>query len=81
MDRVGVGDIRDGDGDGLNWWGDNVSYVTLGTDPNYPLAYAPVLELHHPIMSKLWDPRGRLEIEIEIERQRETNTYNSQQNQ
>ena len=27
--------------------------VILGTDPNAPLAYAPILELHHPIVSML----------------------------
>ena len=32
---------------------DNILTTTLGTDPNLPLAYAPGLELHHPIMSKL----------------------------
>ena len=44
------GDGQDGYGDGLNWWEDNVADVILGTEHNAPLAYAPVLELQHPIM-------------------------------
>ena len=27
--------------------------ITLGTEPDAPLAYAPGLELHHPIRSML----------------------------
>ena len=34
-----------------------VTNVTLVTDPNAPLAYALVLEHHHPIMSTLGDLR------------------------
>ena len=43
----------DGDGYGLNWWEDNVVNIILGTEPNAPLAYAPGLELHYPIISTL----------------------------
>ena len=32
---------------------DNVVNITLGTEPNAPLAYDMGLELHHLIMSKL----------------------------
>ena len=39
---------------------DTVANVILGTEPNAPLAYAPVLELHHPIMSMLGGHRGQL---------------------
>ena len=38
---------------------DTVVNINLGTDPNAPLAYAPVLELHHPIMSKFGGHRGQ----------------------
>ena len=40
-----------------------VTNVTLGTEPNAPLAYATGLEPHHPIMSKLGEPGGPLERE------------------
>ena len=53
------------DEDGLNRWEDNVAYVTLGTEPNAPLAYALEMELHHPTISKLGEPGGRLERERE----------------
>ena len=61
------GDGRDGDGDrdGLNRWEDTVANVILGMEPNSPLAYAPLLELHHPIMSMLGGHGGRLERERE----------------
>ena len=42
-----------GDGYRIIQWEDNVSNLTLGTEPNAPLAYAPGLEHHHPIMSTL----------------------------
>ena len=45
----------------MSWWDDNVANLTLGTEPNVPLAYAPGLEHHHPIMITLGDPGGRLE--------------------
>ena len=67
----GIGDGWDGGEDGLNWWGDNVANITLGTETNDPLAYAPVLEHHHPIMSTLGETRGRLEIERETEMPRD----------
>ena len=48
-----------------------VANIILGTDPNAPLSYAMVLELHHPIMSMVGGNRVRLERdigrEIEIE--------------
>ena len=50
----------------LSRWEDNVAHVTLGVEPNAPLAYAPVLEHHHPIMSMIGYPGGRLERLIEI---------------
>ena len=40
-DRGVGGDIKGGDGDGLNRWEDTVANLILGTDPNYPLAYSP----------------------------------------
>ena len=58
------------DEDGLNRWEDNVAYVTLGTEPNAPLAYALEMELHHPTISKLGEPGGRLERERESVRLR-----------
>ena len=64
-ERGWVGDRQDGGGNGLNKWEYNVSRVTLGTDPNAPLAYAPALELHHPIISKLLYPRVQLDRGIE----------------
>ena len=51
-----------GDRDRLSRLEDNVAHVTLGTDPNAPLAYAMGLEIHHPIMSTLRDPGFGLEI-------------------
>ena len=50
---------KDGDGDRLNLWEDNVANATLGTEPNAPLAYALGLEHHHPIMSMLGEPGGQ----------------------
>ena len=38
---------------------DTVVTTTLGTEPNDPLVYAPGLELHHPIMSKLGEHGGQ----------------------
>ena len=58
-DGGGGGDRRDRDGDGLCWWEDNVAHIILGMDPNDPLAYAPGLEFHHPIMFMLGDPGGQ----------------------
>ena len=40
--------------------------ITLRTEPNSPLAYAPVLELHRPIMSTLGAHGGQLERERDI---------------
>ena len=61
--RSGGEDRQERERGGLSWWEDNIAHVTLGTDPNAPLAYAPGLELHHPIMSMLGEYRGRLERE------------------
>ena len=60
-DGGGGGNIRDRDG--LNWWEDNIANITLGTEPNDPLAYAPVLQHNHPAISTLVDPRDGLERE------------------
>ena len=38
---------------------DTVVTITLETEPNATLAYAPRLEIHHPIMSKLGEHRGQ----------------------
>ena len=59
-DGWGGGDGRDGDGDRLSQWEDNVANVTLRTEPNVPLAYAPRLGHHQPIMSTVGDTRGQL---------------------
>ena len=40
-----------------------VTNVTLGEEPNEPLDYATGLELRLPIMSKLGEPGGRLDID------------------
>ena len=66
MDRGVGGDGRYGDKDGLSWWEDNVSHVTLGADHNAPLVYALVLELHHPSMSNFGEQGDQLEREREI---------------
>ena len=51
----GRGDGRDEDGDRLNWCEDNVANIPLGTEPNTPLSYTPVLEIHHLITSMIGD--------------------------
>ena len=58
----GVGYGWDGDGDRPSRWEDNVAHVTVGTEPNNPLAYAPGLQYHHPIRSSPGGPGGQLEI-------------------
>ena len=60
-DGGGRGDGQDGGGDMLSRWEYNVANVTLGTDPNDPLSYAPGLEHHYPIMSTLGETRVQLE--------------------
>ena len=61
----GVVEGQYGDGDRpIIRWDYTVSNIILGTEPNDPLAYAPVLKLCHPIMSMLGGHRGRLEIDI-----------------
>ena len=57
----GERDRRDGDGR-LIKWDDTAENIILGTEPNAPLAYAPGLELHHPIMSTLGAHGVQLEI-------------------
>ena len=64
--RRGGEDEEEGNGDGLNRWEDTVENVILGTEPNAPIAYAPVLELHQAIMIMLVGNRGRLYIYIYI---------------
>ena len=50
----GGGDGQYGDRDGrLIRWEDTVANVVLDTEPNAPLAYAPGLELHRPIIIML----------------------------
>ena len=61
MDRRG-GYGQASDGYGLIIWEDTAANLILGSDHNAPLAYAPVLELHHPIMSMIWGHGGRLDI-------------------
>ena len=43
-------------------WGDTVANVILRMEPNSPLVYDMVLELHHPIMSMLGGNGGQLDI-------------------
>ena len=63
IDGGGEVDRWDGDGDTrLMKWEDTVANVTLGMDPNYRLAYAPVLEIHHPNMSTFGAHKYQLEI-------------------
>ena len=58
----GVGGyIWDGYGDRLSQWGDNVANITLGTETNAFLAYNPVFEHHHPIISMVGDLGYQLE--------------------
>ena len=45
---------------------DNLSKVTLGTEPNDPLNYSPGLEHHYPIMSALGYIGGQLDRDIYI---------------
>ena len=62
-----VGDGQDEDRyQRLIKWEDNVANITLGTEHNASLAYAPGLEPHHPIMSTLGAHGGQLYIYIYI---------------
>ena len=59
-DGVGRGDGRGRHCNGqLVKWEDTVVTINLQTYHNYPLAYDPVLELHHPIMSKIGEHGGQ----------------------
>ena len=61
----GGADGWDGNRDGqLIRWEDTTANVILGMEPNAPLAYAPGLEMHHPIMSILGGGRCQLEREV-----------------
>ena len=62
--RGGYG--RDVERERLNWWEDNVEIITLGTDHNASISYAPGLEHHHLIMSTIGDTRVQLYIYIYI---------------
>ena len=67
LEEGGGGDRQEGYryGDGqIIRWQDIVANLILGTEPNDLFAYAPRLELHHPIMSMLGGHRGRVEREI-----------------
>ena len=58
----GGGGRQDGDGCGqLIRWEDTVANAILGTEPNDPLVYAPVLELHLPIFIIIVEYGGQLE--------------------
>ena len=66
MDGEGVGDIHNVDVDGqIIRWENTIASIILVMEPNAPLAYAPVLELHHPIMSTHVGHGRRLERERE----------------
>ena len=53
-DGGGGGERQEGDGYGrLIMWEYTIANVILGTEPNAPLDYDMVLEIHHPIMSTL----------------------------
>ena len=58
----GGGDGRDRYGYILSWWGNNLANLILGTETNYPLAYATGLKHHQPNMRSLGEHRGRLYI-------------------
>ena len=74
-DGEGGGDRQYGDTYRLSWWEDNVAQVNLGIESNSPLACAPGLEHHHPIMSTLGDPGGRLERERDNSHSLGNNVY------
>ena len=58
----GGGDGQDVDRDGrVIKLKDTISNVILGTKPNSPLTYAPLLKIHHPIMSIIGGEIGWLE--------------------
>ena len=51
----GDGQYGNGGGYGISRWEYNIANLSLETEPNAPLAYAPGLEHHHPNMSTLVD--------------------------
>ena len=58
----GGGDVQDSNRDRqLIMWEYNVANIILGAEPNAALSYAPVLEIHHPIMCMIGWHGGRLE--------------------
>ena len=62
----GERDRQDGDRYGLNMWSDTVANVILGTEPNDPLVYATLLEIHYLIMSMRWGQGGQLKRDREM---------------
>ena len=40
---------------------DTAAVITIGTEPNSPLAYAPGLEHHRPTIIKIWGNEYQLE--------------------
>ena len=53
VEEGGDGQYGNGGGYGLSRWEDNIANLSLETEPNDTLAYALVLEHHHPNMSTL----------------------------
>ena len=47
-------------------WEDTVAKVILGTEPNDPLVYATLLEIHYLIMSMRWGQGGQLKRDREM---------------
>ena len=67
-----VGGVGQGsEADILNRWEDNLANIILGMDHNSPLAYTPVLEISHLILSMLGGNGVWLERERYRERDRE----------
>ena len=65
-DKGGLLGLQGEDGHRLSWWEDDLKNLTLGTDPNAPIAYDLGLEHHHPIISTLEEPGCQFEREINI---------------
>ena len=63
-DRRGVGGVGGWGGEGgglLTKWEDNLENAILGAEPNAPLDYSLVLEIHHPIISMSGGNGGKLD--------------------